>query len=185
VESARAVAEGGFWRACWRPMKPKPAMSALRAAQGRAMPPSRLWWAMGRCPHRGLAPLTPRAVGAVDPWAARAAQFHRRRRQLRERVIQRCNESTRNGRIYDRCSRRRCFYRRPTLRRAPTRRRAKGHRWSPRAQSAEQGRRRATRHVEDEKVDIARRLRFALALGLVLVLVCMLEGRHSRTPDVC
>ena len=33
----------------------QPAMAALRAAQGRATPPSRPWWALGRCPHKGLA----------------------------------------------------------------------------------------------------------------------------------
>ncbi len=45
----------------------QPAGAALQAAQGRAMPSSRLRWAIGRCPHRRLAPLSTswRASGVV------------------------------------------------------------------------------------------------------------------------
>ena len=59
VESAKMtmsrVAEGVLAGAA---RGPKPARAALRDTQGRAMPPSRQWWVMGRCPHRGWAPFS-------------------------------------------------------------------------------------------------------------------------------
>ncbi len=54
VESAKVVALRADWGGLAdTARRAQPARAALRAAQGRTAPPSCLWWAKGRCLHRG------------------------------------------------------------------------------------------------------------------------------------